>query len=229
MVKLVGADRAVLFDWDDTLCGAWPHRYDTVQRVLGDFGIVREYHEVHRAWVVAADPVVERIASGFWLRFQRALGLEAESGTAPSTVIEALAAAFDRRDTYRRFEVFTDARAVLDHLSGAGWQVGIVSNNVEAQQRVAELGLTERFVTVVTPRDTGGVGKPEAAIFQLALDRLGVTPDRAIYVGDTYEVDVLGTQAIGIQAFLIDRMGIYARDGYASLSSLLDIIRRLGG
>lgn len=219
---MASAARAVLFDWDDTLCGATPHRYETIKRVLTQFGIAHEYAELHRAWVVADDPVLDRVASGFWARLQRELRLDDRAD-----VVEALIAEFERRDTYRRFEIFADASSLLDELAGRGWHLGVVSNNVEAEERIQEVGLAERFMTVVTPRDNGGVGKPDPSIFRIALDRLGAAPERTIYIGDTYEVDVLGAEAAGLRAFLIDRMGIYAADGYPAWASLVELVREL--
>jgi hypothetical protein len=42
-----------------------------------------------------------------------------------------------------------------------------------------------------------GAEKPDPAIFRAALDALGVDPGEALYVGDLYEVDVLGARAAG--------------------------------
>ena len=42
-----------------------------------------------------------------------------------------------------------------------------------------------------------GVEKPDPAIFRAALEALGVAPEEALYVGDLYEVDVVGARAAG--------------------------------
>ena len=224
---MVRADRAgaVLFDWDDTLCGAVPHRYDTIAGVLARFGQPVDRLALHRAWVVADDPVVDRAASGFWGRLQRELRLEDRP-----EVLAALTAEFTRRDEVRRFEIFADARALLDRLSAAGWRVGVVSNNVQAAERVAEMGLAQRFAVVVTPRDAGGIGKPDPAIFRVALERLGTPAESTFYVGDTFETDVLGARAAGLPALLVDRLGVAAAqadDACAVLPSLADVLHWL--
>ena len=48
-----------------------------------------------------------------------------------------------------------------------------------------------------------GVEKPDPAIFRAALDALGVAPAEALYVGDLYEVDVVGARAAGMPAALL--------------------------
>jgi FMN phosphatase YigB (HAD superfamily) len=50
-----------------------------------------------------------------------------------------------------------------------------------------------------------GKTKPHPAIFQSALEQLGVTAEEAAMVGDSPEDDVEGAKALGMRAFLIDR------------------------
>jgi ribonucleotide monophosphatase NagD (HAD superfamily) len=45
------------------------------------------------------------------------------------------------------------------------------------------------------------VGKPEVAMYETALDRLG--PGRALAVGDRLETDVAGARAAGIDVALV--------------------------
>jgi putative hydrolase of the HAD superfamily len=49
-----------------------------------------------------------------------------------------------------------------------------------------------------------GVEKPDPRIFRLALERAGLAPDEAVYVGDIYSIDVLGARAAGMGAVLLD-------------------------
>lgn len=215
----------VLFDWDDTLCGAVPHRYETIEGVLGTFGHRLDRPALHRAWVAADDPVVGRDTSGFWGRLQRELRLEGRP-----EVAEALSAEFARREAMLRFEVYAEAVALLDRLGADGWRLGVISNNVRAAERVVELGLSARFDVVVTPCDAGGVGKPDPAIFQVALERLGAPAGATFYVGDTFETDVLGARAAGLRPLLVDRLGVTILpedDACAVLPSLADVLDRL--
>ena len=43
-----------------------------------------------------------------------------------------------------------------------------------------------------------GISKPEQRIFTLALEQLGCTPQTAVYVGDSFERDVLGARSAGL-------------------------------
>ena len=47
-----------------------------------------------------------------------------------------------------------------------------------------------------------GLKKPDPAVFRLALSRLNVLADEALYVGDSPENDVAGPQSAGMRAAL---------------------------
>jgi HAD superfamily hydrolase (TIGR01509 family) len=94
-------------------------------------------------------------------------------------------------------------RTTLERLRAAGLRLGVVSNSdgrVEAALTAA--GLRDCF-EVVLDSALFGAEKPDPAIFRAALKALGVAPDEALYVGDLYEVDVLGARAAGIEAILL--------------------------
>jgi putative hydrolase of the HAD superfamily len=94
-------------------------------------------------------------------------------------------------------------RAALGHLRSAGLRLGVVSNSdgrVEAALEAA--GLRDCF-DVVIDSALFGAEKPDPAIFRAALRTLAVEPHEALYVGDLYEVDVLGARAAGMEAVLL--------------------------
>ena len=47
------------------------------------------------------------------------------------------------------------------------------------------------------------IGKPKAEIFRFALERLGITPEDALVVGDRLETDIAGGQAAGCQVGVV--------------------------
>ena len=91
----------------------------------------------------------------------------------------------------------------LERLRAAGLRLGIVSNSDgRVEEALTASGLRDYFDVVI---DSGriGVEKPDPAIFRAALDALDVGPEEALYVGDLYEVDVVGARAAGIEAVLL--------------------------
>ncbi len=100
---------------------------------------------------------------------------------------------------------------LLWSLGGAGYQLAVVSNafgTVERQLHelrvcsVAGDGMPR--VGVVIDSRVVGVEKPDARIFQLALDALGVEAARAVYVGDTVKFDVQGAEGAGLRPVHFD-------------------------
>jgi putative hydrolase of the HAD superfamily len=91
----------------------------------------------------------------------------------------------------------------LARLRAAGLRLGIVSNSDgRVEQALLAAGLREYF-DVVIDSSLVGFEKPDPAIFRAALQALGVEPEEALYVGDLYEVDVVGARAAGIDAVLL--------------------------
>ena len=104
----------------------------------------------------------------------------------------------------------------LARLRAAGLRLGVVSNSDgRVEQALDAAGLRDYF-DVVVDSALVGVEKPDPAIFRAALDALGVAPEEALYVGDLYEVDVVGARAAGIEAVLLTPVEPAARRGRAA-------------
>ena len=94
-------------------------------------------------------------------------------------------------------------REALDRLRAGGLRLGVVSNSDgRVEEALIAAGLRDCF-DVVLDSALVGVEKPDPAIFRAALDALGVAPDEALYVGDLYDVDVVGARAAGMEAVLL--------------------------
>jgi putative hydrolase of the HAD superfamily len=79
-----------------------------------------------------------------------------------------------------RFEVVPGAVAALERLRALGLSLAVVGNwDFSLHERLAETRLGGFFATVVH-----AARKPDPAGLLLALQRLGVRPDRALHVGD---------------------------------------------
>jgi len=91
----------------------------------------------------------------------------------------------------------------LGSLRRRGYRVAVVSN---ADGRVRSLleaaGLAPHLEFVVDSAEVG-VEKPDPRIFHAATDRLGLPPAVCAYVGDIYEIDVVGATRAGLAPILI--------------------------
>jgi len=95
------------------------------------------------------------------------------------------------------------ALETLAALRGRGYRIAVVSN---ADGRVRGLletaGLAPLLEFVVDSAEVG-LEKPDPRIFHAATDRLGLPPAECAYVGDIYEIDVVGAERAGLSAILV--------------------------
>jgi putative hydrolase of the HAD superfamily len=82
--------------------------------------------------------------------------------------------------------------------------VAVVTNGPPDIQRlkIEQTGIGSLLSAVVVSGETG-IGKPDPAAFGVALDLLGVSPEHAVMVGDSWERDVQGALAAGMRAVWI--------------------------
>jgi putative hydrolase of the HAD superfamily len=117
--------------------------------------------------------------------------------------------------------------AALARMRQAGLRLGVVSNSDgRVEEALAAAGIRAEFEVIVDSRLVG-FEKPDPRIFQAALEPLGIEPEGALYVGDIYEVDVVGARRAGLDVVLLDPAGNHAgRDVQtaASIAAVADLI-----
>ena len=102
--------------------------------------------------------------------------------------------------------LYDDAPPALDDLKDRGLKLGLISNvEHDINPIMEQLGLPQWLDIIVTSQETG-FNKPHQEIFKAALEQAGVKPAEAIYVGDQYQVDVVGARGAGLKGVLIDRL-----------------------
>jgi len=96
-----------------------------------------------------------------------------------------------------QFEPEPEAVEVLTDLRRRDLAIAVVSNwDCSLDETLAQLGLTELVDLVITSAEAGAA-KPDPRIFRCALERLAVTPQRALHIGDE-ECDRDGAIATGM-------------------------------
>jgi len=106
-----------------------------------------------------------------------------------------------------KFEIYDDALPTLKLLKGRGLTVGLISNVAQDIASICkDLGLEPYLDFWVTSFEVG-CDKPHPGIFLAALDRAQVQPAEAIYIGDQYDLDVVGARGVNMKAVLLDRDG----------------------
>jgi putative hydrolase of the HAD superfamily len=120
-----------------------------------------------------------------------------------------------------RIDAYPDASPALAELRELQMKLVVVSNwDVSLHTVLERTGLAGLLDGAVTSAEAGA-RKPDAAIFEAALELAGCEPGQALHVGDTAAEDVEGAAAAGIRGLLIDR------DGHGDIASLNQISEHL--
>jgi putative hydrolase of the HAD superfamily len=121
---------------------------------------------------------------------------------------------------------------VLSELAADGWLQGIVTNGPVTGQnaKIDRLGV-RRFMQTVVTSEGAGCKKPEARIFELACEELGVRPSECWFVGDHPLNDVLGAADVGMTAvWITDPVGGHPwPEGQAAPAHRIESLRELPG
>lgn len=97
-----------------------------------------------------------------------------------------------------------EAEAMLIKAQAAGVAVCLVTD-LTAQiqhQKAIKLGLAP-YVQYMVTSEEAGIEKPGAYMFQLGMEKLGLTPAECLMVGDSQAKDIEGAEALGITAYKI--------------------------
>jgi putative hydrolase of the HAD superfamily len=178
--------RAVIFDLWDTLA-LWPSEaFEQVKRALG-----RHIDDVDRVWATTyRDRQIGSMESYF-----RGLGLDDH----------AVAECMRIRSTFTRETLVPREGAIetLDELQRRGFRrdvISVCSSDVEEVWDETELA---PHVDDVVLSCTVGLSKPDPRIYELACERLEVTPDECVFVGDGANDELAGAQRVGMRAVCV--------------------------
>ena len=132
---------------------------------------------------------------------------------------------------HRDYKLFADVLPVLTRLQNR-FALAVVTNGPSDIQwdKLRSLEL-ERFFDVCVVSGDVGVAKPHAAIFQQALDELGLAAEQVWHVGDSLRIDVAGAKSAGLGAVWLNRSDAPS-DSEAQpdlvIHSLADLLEALG-
>ncbi len=225
--------KAVFFDLYHTLLGYDPPREELQASALKDFGIEVDPDSLRRP-LIAADEYMYQEHSrasisqrsreeqmALWAQYERILLREAGIKADEQLIMGLLG-------KMRQFDLkqvlFDDVLPALNELKKRGLILGLISNvDKDITSLLDNLGLTALLQVVVTSLDTG-CNKPSPGIFQEAVKRAGVQANEAIYVGDQYQIDVVGASQAGMKGILLDRFNYFTEvNDYPRLQSLRQI------
>jgi len=131
-------------------------------------------------------------------------------------------------DSYQRKDIVpSELPGVLETLQKAGYRLGVVSNRDKPYwEELVTLNLCPFFEFSLAAGEVQS-WKPDAGIFQAALDRIDSTATQTLYVGDNYFADVVGARRAGLQPVLYDTQRIFHDPGCPVITNFDELHRVL--
>ncbi|GAA2835615.1 HAD family hydrolase [Kitasatospora sp. CM 4170] len=208
------APAGVVFDLDGTLVDSWALHLRCLRRSLHAAGL--------------PEPSAARLAAA-----QRPTDAQTLAALVPPDLLDEAALGYDRELRRLLAEEPTDrlampgARRTVAALRAAGLTLGICTGRSRAHAQ-ALLDAAGLAIGLTVAREDAAHPKPAADGLLLALRRLGLTPDRARYVGDS-PADARQGAAAGVPTLLLRPGGGPPADGtLRSLHDLPAVLRKAG-
>jgi putative hydrolase of the HAD superfamily len=229
--------KAVFFDFYNTLVDYDPPREVTEAEVLAELGIKVSPEKLRRPLMIADDFLSkehsrkslakrskEEIAA-IYGRYQGIILKEAGLAASPELIANILKRWLKIE---LKMTLYDDVAPTLTELKGRGLTLGLISNvdrDIDAVYN--ELGLADWLGLKITSKDVGFT-KPHPEIFRAAIKEAKVEPAEAIYVGDQYQIDIVGAEGVGMRGILIDRGDFFGDISQATrIRSLSELTKHL--
>lgn len=223
--------KAVFFDLDGTLRHSVPSGGEVFTDYAVTLGLrvneearLRALRWEHLYWANSVDLRDDLLAhSGetekFWIEYSRRRLIAL--GASPQWARDyAIKASMHMGEFYKPESIIPeDVRRVLPQLKEAGYILGVISNRNEPfQDLLEEHGIGEFFDFALAAGEVN-VWKPDSGIFEHALQRMKISPPEAIYVGDNYFADVVGSRRAGLLPVLYDPLEIFPEPDCVTIKS----------
>ncbi|MGC6769925.1 HAD family hydrolase [Enterococcus sp. LJL128] len=196
----------IVFDVDDTVYDQQQPFRAAIKKIFPAFPC-EKMHELYIRFRHHSDVTFEKSITGEWtLAYMRFFRLDESMKDLgyPSTT-EAVSSRFQEayEDELDNICMHPEVKKVFDYLSEKQIPLGIITNGPTDHQykKVKQLQL-ENWVpsdNIIISQSTG-YQKPDKEIFQLAAKQFRMEPETTLYIGDSFENDVVGAHNGGWQS-----------------------------
>lgn len=213
--------KAVFFDLDGTLRHSVPTGGDVFTDYVSTLGFpishedrLRAMRWEHLYWANSMDLRDDLLAhsgetENFWIEYSRrrlvALGVSPTMAREYAPKVSA-----HMGTEYRPQSIIPDdVRKALAELKQAGYILAVLSNRDKPFVELLQTHKVDEFFDFSVAAGEINSYKPDPGLFEHAIQRANVTSQQAIYVGDNYFADVIGSRRAGLTPVLIDPRGIF--------------------
>tara|TARA_B100000427_G_C15479496_1_gene582272 strand:+ start:570 stop:1280 length:711 start_codon:yes stop_codon:yes gene_type:complete len=228
--------KAVLFDLYGTLAGFEPSRFLIQSQVVKKYNLFLTQQGVSKGYFLADKFMAEQNAvkpvrsmnqiekENFFARYEQLV----LSGDALDVNLDLCKKIFkELQQVSYSMVLYPDVIDSLIKLKSLNFKLGLISNMDKlGSELLNEFKLSEYMDICVTSKEAN-VEKPDPQIFNLALSKLNIKPEEAIYVGDQILSDVEGASNAGMTPVLLDRENSHVNYENLKVTNLEDFIRLL--
>ncbi len=130
----------------------------------------------------------------------------------------------------------SESARLINDLKAAGYRVVLATNPlfppIATESRVRWAGLEPKDFELITTYDNSSFCKPNPLYYQEILDKIGVTAEQCIMVGNDVKEDMVAASKLGISIFLLTDCilnkneldtSAYPQGGFAELRAYLEL------
>lgn len=223
--------KAVFFDLDGTLRHSVPSGGDVFTDYVITLGLpvnhedrIRGMRWEHLYWANSVDLRDDLIAhsgetENFWIEYSRRR-LIAMGASSTWALTYAPKVSLHMGAEYKPESIVPDeVRAALTQLKEAKYIMAVLSNRNQPFVDLLQTHRISEFFDFTIAAGEVNSFKPDPGLFEHALKRAGLTAQEAIYVGDNYFADVVGSLRAGLAPVLYDPIGIFPDAGCPTIKT----------
>lgn len=99
----------------------------------------------------------------------------------------------------------------LQYLKDKGYDLHVISNGfINPTQRKVEKTLIGKYISTVTSSEEVQINKPNPKIFEFGLNRANAIAEESAYVGDDWNVDIIGGKNAGLFPVYYDKYDTFS-------------------
>jgi len=108
------------------------------------------------------------------------------------------------------------------------YKLHIITNGFHEVQhlKLKNSGIANYFLTVTTSEEVG-LKKPHPAIFAKALEKASALPHHSLMIGDTFEADILGAEAAGMETLFFNYRNEEIPLAYRRIDQIIELKKHL--
>jgi len=222
----------IIFDFDNTLWNFDKNSRESLLKVFTKNKFDEKFESFDKFF-----EIFETINTKLWEQYRKglvtkyALGLHRFAKTLATVNINEDEFAVKLNNEYlanttTKTELIPHTFEILHYLKDKNYPLHILTNGFFEVQflKLRNSKLETYFQNMITSEEAGAL-KPSPKIYKFALEKIGALPEECLFIGDTYDIDIVGAQNVGIDQVHFNRNNTSVDDIAAThtIHSLLDL------